>query len=85
MPLSKSLTIRLHPEDNVIVALEALEARQEIAEENIVCRDPIPESHKVATMAIDKGSPILKYGQIIGAASVDIESGEHVHTHNLDF
>jgi altronate hydrolase len=66
------------------VALEALEARQEIAEENVVCRDPIPESHKVATTAIDKGSPILKYGQIIGAASVDIKPGEHVHTHNME-
>ena len=30
-------------------------------------------------------SPILKFGQIIGFATSDIEPGEHVHTHNCGF
>jgi altronate hydrolase len=83
MPLSNALTIRLHSDDNVVVAITALEPEQVIPREKIVCRTPIPESHKVATRAIGKGEIIRKYGQIIGVASQDIAAGEHVHTHNM--
>ncbi len=83
MTLPKSLTIRLNPGDNVVVALAPLEAGQDIAEEKIVCRDRIPESHKVATETISKGEAVRKYGQIIGTASRAIRAGVHVHTHNL--
>ncbi|GAB2781566.1 altronate dehydratase family protein [Halomonas shantousis] len=37
----------------------------------------------MALNRIAKDEPILKYGQVIGLASRDIEIGEHVHTHNL--
>src|SRR5690606_37141389 len=29
------------------------------------------------------GEEVLKYGQVIGVASQDIEPGQHVHLHNL--
>ena len=84
MTLSDSLTIRLNSSDNVVVAVAALEPRKEIPQEDIICRDSIPEGHKVATEAIGKGETIRKYGQIIGVASQDIKVGEHVHTHNME-
>ena len=43
----------------------------------------IPQYHKLAVKAVKKGQPVLKYGEVIGIARVDIEPGEHVHTHNL--
>jgi len=45
--------------------------------------DDIPAGHKVAVRDISAGSPVHKYGEIIGIASCDIPLGAHVHTHNL--
>ena len=39
--------------------------------------------HKFALQDISKDSPIVKYGQHIGAAANDIKAGEHVHVHNV--
>ncbi len=39
--------------------------------------------HKIATADIAAGENIIKYGYPIGHATVDIKSGEHVHTHNV--
>ena len=84
MDLSKPLTIRLNPRDNVVVALVDIEPEYEITGEGVVCSDHIPGGHKVATENISPGTPIRKYGQIIGIASQVIRPGEHVHTHNLE-
>ena len=78
------LTIRLNAEDNVIVAMCELDSGHRIENEKLVTRDPIPGGHKVATAAIRKGDYVRKYGQIIGIASVDIQAGDHVHTHNVE-
>ena len=77
-------TIRLHPEDNVIVATAHLPDNTAIADENIVTQSAIPAMHKVAATAINAGEPIRKYQQIIGFATMDIAAGEHVHSHNCD-
>lgn len=44
----------------------------------------IPFGHKFAIETIPKGKKIYKYGEIIGIASFDIATGEHVHVHNLE-
>ena len=75
-------TIKLHPEDNVWVALNELAPDAIIEKPHIIARDRIPAGHKVARRKIDKGSPIIKYGQIIGFAAKRISPGDHVHTHN---
>jgi altronate hydrolase len=46
-------------------------------------RQAVPQGHKIALHPIPAGSPVRKYGQIIGFASQDILPGEHVHSHNL--
>ena len=84
MTRPRSLTILLHPSDNVVIALTSLKPDQEIPEGNIVCQESIPEGHKIATRPIAKGENILKYGQVIGLASQDIKPGEHVHTQNVE-
>jgi altronate hydrolase len=74
--------IRLSPKDNVMVALNELAPDSIIEQANINSHDRIPAGHKVAISKINSGSPIIKYGQIIGFASKRILPGDHVHTHN---
>jgi len=83
MIAQNQLTIRLNKSDNVVVARTDIAAGTEIAEEKITCRDKIGFGHKVAVSAIKSGQPVIKYGQIIGFASKDVQPGEHVHSHNL--
>src|SRR6185436_12978999 len=75
--------IRLHPLDNVVVASRRVPKGARIAGEPAVALDAIPSGHKMATVDIAAGQPILKYGQVIGAATTRIAAGAHVHSHNL--
>jgi altronate hydrolase len=75
--------IRLHPDDSVVVALRPLASGQIVLEHNTVLRDNIPAGHKASIQRIPAGSAIIKYGQVIGFASIDIEPGSHVHIHNV--
>jgi altronate hydrolase len=75
--------IRLHPADNVVVASRRLPKGARAAGEAAEALTAIPAGHKMATAFIAKGEPILKYGQVIGAATEDIPPGAHVHSHNL--
>ncbi|MFD9625400.1 UxaA family hydrolase [Peribacillus muralis] len=50
----------------------------------ITIKEQISFGHKFAVRPIKKGDEILKYGEIIGKATRDIEEGEHVHVHNLE-
>ena len=74
-------TIRIHPNDNVCVALHDLHAGD--AAENLVLDRDIPKGHKIALRTIHEGEHIIKYGQIIGRATAEIHAGEHVHSHNM--
>ncbi|MDR7871543.1 MAG: UxaA family hydrolase [Tissierellaceae bacterium] len=50
----------------------------------IKLKSDIPYGHKVAVKPIKTGDPIFKYGEEIGVATINIETGEHTHVHNLD-
>ncbi|WP_245864032.1 UxaA family hydrolase [Fredinandcohnia onubensis] len=52
--------------------------------EVVILKQAIPFGHKIAIKPIIKGENIVKYGQVIGAASADITPGEHVHVHNIE-
>lgn len=73
--------IRLHGADNVVIALEDLPKGAEVA--GLALPQPVPRGHKIAAGAIVQGQNVLRYGQIIGQATVDIAAGAHVHSHNL--
>ena len=78
------LYLRLNPADDVVIACRELEAGTNLLQENVVCRERIPAGHKVATRAVAQGKPVRRYNQIIGFATRPIESGAHVHVHNLE-
>ena len=73
--------IRLHPQDDVLIARSQLVGGT--TAEKVVIRGLIPPGHKVATHDIAVGQAVRRYNQIIGFASKPIAAGEHVHTHNL--
>src|SRR5512146_76305 len=78
-----SLTIRLHPADDVVIARQQLVGGTTLIDEKVAVAGLVPPGHKVATRAIAAGAPVRRYNQIIGFASRDIAPGEHVHLHNL--
>lgn len=80
---AKIAVIRLHPNDNVVVAARAIAAGTPIAGESIRALESISMGHKVASQAIAAGSPVIKYGQVIGVATRDVPAGAHVHVQNL--
>lgn len=82
MSRPNSPLIRLSGRDNVAVARAAVTAGTAL-DDGITAQDDIPSGHKIALTAIAVGQPVLKYGQAIGAASVPIQPGQHVHLHNL--
>ncbi|MBU8539021.1 UxaA family hydrolase [Falsiroseomonas tokyonensis] len=77
--------IRLHPDDNVVVARIDIEPGTSIPGENMLARNKVPAGYKIATTQLRKGDPVLKYQVTIGFAAEDIPAGTMVHAHNIDF
>lgn len=75
--------IRLHPSDNLAVALEDIGKDVQLAEFGLNTRDQIPRGHKLALNDLAIGDPARRYGQLIGVATAAIAAGGHVHSHNL--
>jgi altronate dehydratase len=79
--MTNQTSIRLHPEDNIDIALADLVAGEVTG--GYTLADGVKRGHKIANQAIPAGENIRRYGQIIGAATCDIARGTHVHVQNL--
>src|SRR6058998_960533 len=77
------LTIRLHPEDDVVIARVELPAGTLLTKENVRTAVRVPPGHKVATRDVAQGKAVHRYNQIIGFATQPIKAGDHVHVHNV--
>ena len=77
--------IRIHPLDNVAVALEDIPAGETVTAggSTVTARQAIPRGHKLALAAVPAGARIIKYGCTIGLAKADIAPGDWVHVHNV--
>ncbi|GAB4467546.1 MAG: altronate dehydratase family protein [Burkholderiaceae bacterium] len=78
-----SPVLRLHPNDDVLIARRQLVAGTPLPGEGVTVIGLVPPGHKVAARAIRAGAAVRRYDQIIGFATRDIRAGEHVHLHNL--
>ena len=74
--------IRLHADDNVVVAVDQLMAGAYV--HAVAASERVPRGHKMASLPIPEGAPVRKFGQIIGFASRPIAPGEWVHEHNVE-
>jgi len=88
--MSTYKTLYLSEKDSVAVALNEIPenttviVKVEDVEISVKVLEPISFGHKFAVKAIEQGADIIKYGEVIGAAVVAIQAGQHVHVHNLE-
>lgn len=77
--------LKIHPTDNVAVALAPLSAGTAVCpgNQNLILTEDIPQGHKFALKDIMSGEDIIKYGAPIGRAAADIPAGSWIHTHNM--
>lgn len=82
-PNTKAL--KINSKDNVAVLLERVQKDDIIivGEQEIRVKEDIEQGQKIAIKDIKKDENIIKYGFPIGHATIDIFTGEHVHTHNV--
>lgn len=75
--------------DNVVTAVSDISAGETVTvkfqgeKTEYACNQNVPFGHKVAIQNIASGEKILKYGEEIGSATVDIKKGDWVHIHNV--
>ena len=74
-------SIRIHPQDNVAVALTDLRAGETAA--GVTLLEDIPAGHKAALTSLHPGEKVVKYGFPIGHATAEIAPGSWLHTHNV--
>ena len=78
--------IKIHENDNVIVALQTIPKGSTLTLEDgtsVTSNTKIPAGHKMAINNIAEGNEVLKYGYRIGLAKESIKCGDWIHTHNL--
>ena len=77
--------LRIHPNDNVAVAVRDLNALMPLCLDGrlLGTNEAIPMGHKVALRAIEEGETVYKYGCPIGVATEEIGLGDHVHSEVL--
>ncbi|MFT3972959.1 MAG: altronate dehydratase family protein [Amaricoccus sp.] len=83
--LDAATPLILSPADNVaILTLRAPQGARPLGA-GVALDHPVSPGHKLARTDIPVGGAIVKFGQIIGYATVPIAAGEHIHTHNCAF
>jgi len=77
--------IKVHPTDNVAVALVNLKAGEVISFENeaITIVSDVKAKHKIALTTFDAGERIIMYGVLVGKANSIIEKGGVLTTENV--
>lgn len=77
--------LKVHPADNVIVALQDLKKGETInfeGQDYLLVSD-IPAKHKFVTEDLAIGQEVIMYGVLVGKASQPIQKGGLIHTQNL--
>ena len=82
---SRAPILKIHPKDNVVVALDNLKKGYTIQLENVSFDlvDPIPLKHKFALVEFQPSDPIYMYGVLVGKALVTIPQGGVLTTENV--
>lgn len=86
----KRFAVVANAKDNVATSIKELDAGESVkvdmddGEVEVKLNQKIPFGHKFAVRAIKKGEEVIKYGEVIGMATGDIQPGDYVHVHNVE-
>ena len=83
----RSRVLRVHPNDNVLVALSDLKKGEEVSAPGatLVLLSNVQAKHKFVTADLAAGDSIIMYGVSIGKSVVPIRQGELVTTQNVRY
>jgi altronate hydrolase len=81
----KNKVLKVHPGDNVIVALTSLTKGETIPFEgiNYVLQEDIPAKHKFFMQNMKAGDEVIMYGVLVGKTQKDIVKGSRMSTENI--
>jgi altronate hydrolase len=81
----KQQVLKVHPQDNVLVALTDLKAGQTVnfQEQTYVLVDDIYAKHKFYTADMNTGDEVLMYGTLVGKVQYPVKKGALMTTENL--
>jgi altronate hydrolase len=78
--------LKIHPSDNVYVALTDLKAGENLTlneKSTIILMDDIPAKHKFTECSLQQNEAVIMYGVVVGKAIQPIKAGGVIGTHNL--
>ncbi|KHJ39337.1 altronate dehydratase [Pedobacter glucosidilyticus] len=77
--------LKVHPNDNVIVALTDIKAGEQLSyqNENYIVLDDVQAKHKFLTTDLKAGEEVIMYGVLVGKAQSDLKRGNVITTSNL--
>ncbi len=80
-----SAILKVHPEDNIIVALQDLEAGHNVKcdGETFTLTESVPAKHKFAATSFSPNDEVRMYGVKVGLAQKPIAPGERIRTDNV--
>src|ERR1017187_2909055 len=81
----KKSILKIHPGDNVLVALRDLSKGEVITFEgsNYLLQEDIPAKHKFSMEELEPGREVKMYGVLVGRAKEHIHRGARISTTNL--
>ncbi|MFN4079458.1 MAG: UxaA family hydrolase [Saprospiraceae bacterium] len=78
----KACALKIHPTDNICVALQDLPAGAVLPEGVVACQ-PIPQKHKATLRPLKTGEAARMYGVVVGRALMDLPAGALLTVANL--
>jgi altronate hydrolase len=81
----KRLAVKMHPKDNVLVALSDLTKGETVTfnNETFILQDPIKAKHKFYTEDLAKGDEVRMYGVLVGKVQCAVVKGSLMTIDNL--
>lgn len=80
-----SHVLKIHQDDNVLVALQDLNAGEQITYEGVtyVLKEDIPAKHKFFLHDLQPGDEVMMYGTLVGKAQAPVSIGQRMNTANV--
>ena len=78
--------LKVHPDDNLVVALADLQQKEELHLNGQVfeIKTTVPQKHKFFAQDLAKGDTVTMYGVTVGRTKQDVKSGEVATVENVD-